>query len=255
MYHTDQLNRKLFIPSPPQRIISLVPSQTELLIDLGLEERLVGVTKFCIHPAGLRKTKTIIGGTKNYRMEVVDLLMPDLVIGNKEENEKEGIEQLMSKYPVWMSDITSVWDSLEMIQKLGELLNVKEKSSEFVEQLRRDFETPLTRKGTCVYLIWNDPIMVAGKDTFIDKMLTFSGFENLVKDRRYPVVTKAELEKLHPEYIMLSSEPFPFKQKHLEYFQNNFPKSKVSLVDGEFFSWYGSRLLGARNYFTETFGG
>ena len=97
MNFTDQLNRNIFIPNPPKRIISLVPSQTELLVDLGLEDRIVGVTKFCVHPRDLREKKTIVGGTKNYRFEVIDSLQPDLIIGNKEENDKEGIEILASK--------------------------------------------------------------------------------------------------------------------------------------------------------------
>ena len=253
MYFTDQLNRKIFIPTPPKRIISLVPSQTELLVDLGLEDRIVGVTKFCIHPSSLRKAKTIVGGTKNYRMDIIESLKPDLIIGNKEENEKEGVEELMEKYPVWMSDIYSVQDSMDMIQKLGEILGVQEKSKEIVDQLSVDFTTPLTKKGTCIYLIWNDPMMVVGKHTFIDEMLNFSGFENLIKEKRYPSLTDHDLEHLEPEFILLSSEPFPFKQKHLDEFQYKFPKAQVFLVDGEYFSWYGSRLLGAKKYFIETF--
>src|SRR5690606_36101517 len=112
MEYIDQLKRSISISHPPQRIISLVPSQTELLVDLGLEEKIVGVTKFCIHPKDLRKRKSIVGGTKNYRMEVIESLKPDLIIGNKEENDQSGIEDLMRKYPVWMSDIYTVEDNL-----------------------------------------------------------------------------------------------------------------------------------------------
>lgn len=249
MEYTDQLNRSIFISTPPQRIISLVPSQTELLVDLGLEKRIVGVTKFCIHPNGLRKQKEVVGGTKNYRMDVIDSLKPDLIIGNKEENEQSGIEELMEKYPVWMSDIKSLDDSLDMIDSLGRVLDAENKAEEFVSKLKSDFSIPLAKKGTAIYLIWNEPIMVAGADTFIDKMLGFAGFENLTQGSRYPQLAAEELIKLNPEYLLLSSEPFPFKESHIQFFQSLLPKAKISLVDGEVFSWYGSRLLKAKTYF------
>ncbi|WP_339708236.1 helical backbone metal receptor [Algoriphagus aquimarinus] len=248
MEYLDQLKRSITITNPPQRIISLVPSQTELLIDLGLEERIVGVTKFCVHPKGLRKRKTIVGGTKNYRMEVIESLKPDLIIGNKEENEQSGIEELMEKYPVWMSDIYTLEDSLDMIGSFGEMQGVEEKAEEMIKQLNSDFALPLAKKGTAIYLIWKDPIMVAGRNTFIDEMMDFAGFDNLIQTSRYPQLTSEELVKLNPEHLLLSSEPFPFKDIHIQYFQSILPKAKVRLVDGEIFSWYGSRLLSVKGY-------
>ncbi|SFU05532.1 ABC-type Fe3+-hydroxamate transport system, substrate-binding protein [Algoriphagus locisalis] len=248
MQFTDQLKRSVSLPSPPQRIISLVPSQTELLVDLGLEERLVGVTKFCVHPEGLRKLKTIVGGTKNYRMDVIDSLKPDLIIGNKEENEQEGIEALMGKYPLWMSDIYNLEDSLEMVASLGEMLGAKAKSEQLIKQLSKDFANPLAKKGKAVYLIWKDPIMVAGAETFINEMLGFAGYENLIRTSRYPQLSENELVELNPEHLLLSSEPFPFKENHIEYYHSLLPKAKIRLVDGEIFSWYGSRLLKAKAY-------
>ncbi|MCE7056578.1 helical backbone metal receptor [Algoriphagus sp. AGSA1] len=248
MNYTDQLNRTIFVTAPPRRIISLVPSQTELLVDLGLEEKIVGVTKFCIHPEGLKKRKAIIGGTKNYRLEVIESLKPDLIIGNKEENERAGIEELMGKYPVWMSDVYTLEDSLEMIGSLGEMLSANEKAQGIIRQLKRDFALPLSRKGTSIYVIWKDPIMVAGADTFINEMLDFAGFENLIRTPRYPQVSEEELVEVNPEYLLLSSEPFPFKETHIKYFQSFLPNTKIILVDGEIFSWYGSRLLKAKAY-------
>ncbi|MEP1085927.1 MAG: helical backbone metal receptor [Algoriphagus sp.] len=249
MQFTDQLNRRISLSSSPQRIISLVPSQTELLVDLGLEEKIVGVTKFCVHPHGLTKRKTIVGGTKNYRMEVIESLKPDLIIGNKEENEQVGIEKLMEKYPVWMSDIYTLKDSLGMILSLGDMLEVREKAEAIIRQLGIDFAQPSPMRGRAVYLIWKDPIMVAGVDTFINEMLGFAGFENAVVARRYPELTEEELCNLNPEYLLLSSEPYPFKENHIKSFQTLLPKAKVNLVDGEIFSWYGSRLLHAKAYF------
>ena len=210
---------------------------------------MVGVTKFCVHPKGLKKRKVIVGGTKNYRMDAIDSLRPDLIIGNKEENEQNGIEELMEKYPVWMSDIYTLEDSLEMIGSFGKMLNVEEKAQEIIKQLKVDFALPHKRKGKAVYLIWNDPIMVAGADTFINEMLSFAGFTNLIQTSRYPLLTIEQLIDLNPENILLSSEPFPFKDSHIQYFQSLLPEAKIKLVDGEIFSWYGSRLCNAKTYF------
>ncbi len=248
MEYFDQLKRRIFISHPPQRIVSLVPSQTELLVDLGLEERIVGVTKFCVHPRILRKSKTIVGGTKNYRIDVIDSLQPDLIIGNKEENEQSGIEELMEKYPVWMSDIYNLKDSLEMIGRLGRMLGANIKAEEIIKHLNSDFALPSPKKGSAIYLIWKDPIMVAGVDTFINEMLGFAGFENLIHTSRYPQFSIEELVDLNPEHLLLSSEPFPFKEAHIHYFQTLLPKAKIRVVDGEIFSWYGTRLLKAKSY-------
>lgn len=249
MEFTDHLDRTIFLPKPPERIISLVPSQTELLVDLGLEEKLVGVTKFCVHPRHLRKSKTIIGGTKNYRFDVIDSLKPDLIIGNKEENDQEGIQKLAGKYPVWMSDIFDLKDSHRMISDLGELTGTEGKAAEVIFQIEKSFAQPIAKKGTCVYLIWENPKMAAGKNTFIDSMLSVAGFENLVEQFRYPEIIEETLINLSPDYLLLSSEPFPFKEKHINIFQKLLPSSKIKLVDGELFSWYGTRLLHAADYF------
>lgn len=249
MEFIDQLNRTIFLPQSPRRIISLVPSQTELLVDLGLEERIVGVTKFCIHPRHLKKQKTIVGGTKNYRFDVIDSLQPDLIIGNKEENDRVGIEKLAAKYPVWMSDIFSLEDNYEMIRQIGEITEKEDRAKELIQKIRFSFETPIPKKGTCVYLIWNEPIMVAGQDTFINVMLEKAGFENLIDESRYPVLEKEDLQRLKPDFLLLSSEPFPFKEKHLDFFRTLLPNSQIKLVDGELFSWYGSRLIHSAAYF------
>ncbi|MEN2281985.1 helical backbone metal receptor [Algoriphagus sp. SE2] len=249
MIFKDQLQRKLSISNPPQRIISLVPSQTELLVDLGLENRIVGVTKFCVRPKGLKESKEVVGGTKNYRMDVIESLQPDLIIGNKEENEKTGVEKLMQKYPVWMSDILTLDDSLEMIRSLGEILNVHLKANKLIHKIKGELNTPLPKKGKAVYLIWNDPIIGVGRKTFIDQMLPYAGFENLINKERYPEFNLEDLIEFNPDYLLLSSEPFPFKQKHVDFFKKVLKGCKVRIVDGEYFSWYGSRLLGAKSYF------
>ncbi|NVJ87022.1 MAG: ABC transporter substrate-binding protein [Algoriphagus sp.] len=253
MYFTDQLNRTVFLSSPPKRIISLVPSQTELLVDLGLEDRLVGVTKFCVHPDHIRKTKKIIGGTKTYHFDRIDSLKPDLIIGNKEENEQSGIEKLAEHYRVWISDVKTLSDAITMIEEIGKLTDTQSEATKILSRLDNDFKSPSPKKGTAVYLIWNKPIMVAGKDTFIDEMLHWAGFENLILENRYPEITLSRLSDLAPEYLLLSSEPFPFKQKHVDEFRRALPNTRVKLVDGELFSWYGSRLLNSMSYFQTLF--
>jgi ABC-type Fe3+-hydroxamate transport system substrate-binding protein len=250
MIFFDQLHRSIFIPTIPKRIISLVPSQTELLVDLGLEDTIVGVTKFCVHPKSLRKEKATVGGTKNYHLELIDQLKPDLIIGNKEENDQTGIEMLMNNYPVWMSDIYSLEDSLDMIVRLGEIFKVEKRAKSISDQIHDDFLEKVKLKGTAIYLIWNKPMMAVGSDTFINGMLPYAGFENLITESRYPEIILEELKRLDPQYLLLSSEPFPFKTKHLKEFENLLPQAKIVIVDGEMFSWYGSRLLGAKEYFS-----
>ena len=247
-FFTDQMNRTINIPERPQRIVSLVPSQTELVVDLGLEDRLVGLSKFCVHPRGLKKQKTIIGGTKNFHLDKIDALQPDLIIGNKEENYQEGIELLAQKYPVWMSDIYSLEDALEMMKGIGEITGTDKKAKELVKKIRQDMDFLKQKRGTAVYLVWNGPMMVAGPETFIHDMLLRTGFTNLIDQSRYPEISMEELKALSPDYLLLSSEPFPFKEKHKDEFKANLPNTKVILVDGEVFSWYGSRLKCFKSY-------
>jgi len=246
----DQLNRTISLSNPPKRIVSLVPSQTELLVDLGLRERIVGVTKFCIHPKGLKKEKNVIGGTKNFHFDKIDALNPDLIIGNKEENYQEGIERLASKYPVWISDIYTLEDAYRMIQDIGQLTDSSIKASKIISQIKQGLEKGFKFKGSAVYMIWKDPLIAVGKNTFIDSMLEKAGFNNLINQSRYPEIDLEEIVKLNPKFLLLSSEPYPFKEKHILFFQEKLPKTKVKIVDGEMFSWYGSRLVLAEKYFS-----
>ncbi len=243
------MQRTVEITSTVSRIVSLVPSQTELLVDLGLRDKLVGITKFCVHPAGLKKEVQLIGGTKNAKIDLIRSLNPDLVIGNKEENSQADIEALESLLPTWMSDIFNLGDALEMIRKVGEITGTGEKALEICETIERNFSQLDSLKSsgkTVLYLIWKDPYIAAGPNTFIDAMLSTLGFQNAMRQKRYPEV---KLEIVNPDFIFLSSEPFPFKEKHIEELQNQFPESTIVLVDGEYFSWYGSRLIGAPDYF------
>lgn len=252
MTFTDQLQNAIFLVEKPKRIISLVPSQTELLFDLGLENEVVGVTKFCIHPKEKVKIKTKIGGTKNFNFDAIDALQPDLIIGNKEENNQEGIEKLREKYPVWMSDIFSLEDSFDMIRKVGKLTGTSENAIEIAAKTEAAFAAlpQPEKKISAAYFIWKNPYMAAGRNTFINDMLHRCGFENVFANaERYPEISIEMLQKTRPEVILLSSEPYPFQEKHFAEFQEICPEAKVMIVDGEMFSWYGSRLLKAPAYF------
>lgn len=251
---TDQMGRQVTLPQLPQRIVSLVPSQTELLFDLGLDERIVGLTKFCIHPKEKVKQKTMIGGTKNFKLEVIDALRPDLIIGNKEENYEEGIASLQEKYPVWMSDIYTLEDSLGMISQIGQITGTEEKAEEIVQGIAAGFDNlqPVHPAIPTAYFIWRKPYMAVGSDNFIDYLLQRCGFRNVFADQpRYPEVSPEQLQAANPKLILLSSEPYPFQGKHFAEFQEMCPEAEIKVVDGEMFSWYGSSLLKAPAYLQE----
>ncbi len=244
-YSTDQLGRTISISTPPKRIVSLVPSITEFIYDLGLSENIVGRTKFCIHPKeGLRAIPKV-GGTKNVNFDRVAALKPDLIIANKEENDKSQIEQLSEHFPVWISDIANFSDAMEMIQRLGGLLRKKSVADKIVnDSIALLQKIKPTKSVRAAYLIWQKPYMTIGKDTYIHDMLKLTGYENIFGEQtRYPSFTLAELKERNPEIILLSSEPFPFKQKHIDELKLSFPNTPIQLVDGEAFSWYGTRFL------------
>ncbi|MDT0650697.1 ABC transporter substrate-binding protein [Autumnicola edwardsiae] len=251
MEFTDQLHRKIEIPKHSRRVISLVPSQTELLFDLGLEENIAGITKFCVHPEGLRKRKKVVGGTKTVHIEKIRALEPDLILCNKEENTKEMVSELEKLAPVHVSDIVSLEDAFKLMQQYGQIFGkrspVKDMISEIQEKKKKvEAKTLKTATKRVAYFIWKDPLMVAGKETFINELLKLNRFENVFTGR-YPETNLEELQNLNLDLILLSSEPFPFKAKHKEIFENI--DAEVILVDGEFFSWYGSRLTKAMDYF------
>ena len=221
-----------------------------LLIDLGLEQSLVGRTKFCVHPKSLRQSVSIVGGTKQIHFDRIAALKPDLIIANKEENDKGQIEQLAKAYPVWISDIPNFEAALDMIKRLGSILRKEAQSSRIVEQSRERLATlNNTQAKKVAYLIWRNPYMTIGQDTYIHDMLRLTGFDNIYGEyTRYPTFTITDLQKRQPEMLLLSSEPFPFKQKHIAELATDFPTIPIVLVDGEAFSWYGTRFLKTFDY-------
>jgi len=236
----------------PKKIVSLVPSQTELLHYLGLTEQTAGITKFCIHPSAWFKTKTCVGGTKTINKKIIDQLQPDLIIANKEENLKEQIELLASDFPVWLTDVSSLDESLSMISDIGKLTGKEEKAAKLVIQIKAAFKQITIPKQTVrsAYLVWRKPYMTIGGDTFINDMLLSCGFKNVFEDKkRYPEVNITDLQNANCGVVFLSSEPYPFQQKHIDELAIHLPGCKIILTDGEMFSWYGSRLLLSPQYF------
>jgi ABC-type Fe3+-hydroxamate transport system substrate-binding protein len=247
----DQLNRAISLASIPKRIISVVPSQTELLFHLGLDDEIIGITKFCIHPPEKVRHIVKIGGTKQLNMQLIHDLQPDLIIANKEENEQSQIEELMTRYPVWISDINDLATAMDMINKVGEVVGKKTEANELSNNILQQFNllNPSAKNLRIAYLIWRKPYMAAGTGTFINTMLQLCDFTNALNKDRYPEVSPDDLIAAHPDVVFLSSEPYPFAQKHIVEFKKLLPNTKVILVDGEMFSWYGSRLLHAPAYF------
>ncbi len=247
----DQIGRTIeLLQYPPKRIISLVPSLTELLYHFKLADETVGITKFCVHPPEWFRTKTRVGGTKNIIISTVRKLHPDLIIANKEENVRDQIEVLQKIAPVLVTDVNNFNDALEMISLLGRVLNKNESAVKLISDITEAF-APLysyTKPKKVAYLIWQNPYMAAGGNTFIGDMLRRCGNINVFENKpRYPETTPEELQKLNCDVILLSSEPFPFKQSHAEALYAAL-KIPALTVDGEMFSWYGSRMLHAASY-------
>ena len=252
----DQIGTTHTFETSPSRIISLVPSQTELLYDLGLEDKIIGITKFCVHPYHFKSTKKSVGGTKKVHFEKIRLLQPDIIICNKEESTLEMVEQLRKICPVWVTNIATIEDNFQMITDFGQLFNCRTESQKWNDKLAfalTDFKNYIKDKEIkkVAYFIWKKPFMVAGSDNFINELLKLNHFENIYQNKgRYPEI---ELKKMRlegdPDLVFLSSEPYPFAEEDAFEIGRHTHHAKTVFVDGEMFSWYGSRLLKAFDYF------
>lgn len=238
------------LAAPPRRIVSLVPSQTELLAALGLDDEVVGLTRFCVHPTGWKTNKTIVGGTKQLTEGRLDALAPDLVLANKEENTPEMVAAAESLAPVYVTDVPDLPAALTMIRTVGRLVDRTENAEKLTDEIQAGFDAlPVFAPLRAAYFIWQRPFMTAGRGTFIDAMLRAGGFVNVFGDQpRYPEVTEADLRTARPDVVLLSSEPYPFGEAQVASFEALLPGALVRLVDGEPFSWYGSRLLTTPDY-------
>ncbi len=253
----DQLGFSHKFENSPTRIISLVPSQTELLCDLGLEENIVGITKFCMYPFNLKSIKTIVGGTKKVNYKLVKDLNPDIIIANKEENTKEIVDELSKICTVWVTDIITIDDNKKMIEDFGQLFNKRIEAQKWIDKINfsyqefQKFIKDVSSKKVA-YFIWANPYMVAGKDTFINEMLKLNKFENIYQnlEERYPEISIQKMRiQGDPDLVLLSSEPFPFKDEHAFEVGRYTHHAKTIFVDGEMFSWYGTRIVKAFEYF------
>jgi len=252
---TDARDREIVIDRPPQRIVSLVPSQTELLADLGLGETVVGITRFCERPEDWRDKKTIVGGTKQVDAEIVRDLDPDLILANHEENTAEDVATLEELAPVFVTEVKTVPEACEMIRTVGTLTGTSDQTSTLVGKIISRFKAlPEVEPLRAVYFIWREPYMTIGGDTFIHDVMQRAGFENAFGDHtRYPEVQLADLADLDLDVVLCATEPFPFHQKEAftADIEAALPDTPVEIVDGQAFSWYGSRLLEAPAYLQE----
>ncbi|MFP4619751.1 MAG: helical backbone metal receptor [Bacteroidales bacterium] len=255
---TDQLYRNVNIPDAPQRIISLAPPITELLMDLGLEEYLKGRTRFCIHPEGQINKVPVIGGVMGLNFHEIEKIKPDLILASKEENARGEIRELGKEFPVWVSDVHNLKDALSMIQSIGSICNRNEKALTLSQQIEEAFNTLDHIPENVVkaaYLIWKNPLYTINRDTFAHDMLKRCGIENVFADKQepYPIISEKEIRNKKPDYIFLPSEPYNFKEIDFNAFKKTFLQMEIKRVEGEYFTWYGSRLLSAPYYFKQLF--
>jgi ABC-type Fe3+-hydroxamate transport system substrate-binding protein len=254
--YTDQLQREIIINSKPQRIISLVPSLTELISELGIEKQLVGITQFCKHPYHLKSTKTIVGGTKKVDFEKIKSLNPDFILCAKEENTPEIVAELENIATVFVADVKSVQESISLIENLGRIFHCQTNAENLIQKMKfhladfKNFTKYLPRKKVA-YFIWENPWMVAGNDCYINDLLKLNNFINVYEDKgRYPEIAIGNIRKDgNPKIILLPTEPFKFNDEHAFEIGRHSNHAKTVFVEGEMFSWYGSRLLKAIPYF------
>jgi ABC-type Fe3+-hydroxamate transport system substrate-binding protein len=252
---TDARQQEIHLERPPRRLVSLVPSQTELLAYLGLDETVVGITRFCERPEHWRDEKTLVGGTKQVDVDQVRALDPDLILANHEENTPEDVDALEAVAPVFVTEVKTVTEALDMIRTVGHLTASADQTSTLAGKIIARFSRlPDFAPLRAAYLIWRDPFMTVGGDTFIHDVMSWGGFENVFGDEtRYPEVSIDSLAAADPDVVLCSSEPFPFHQKDrfTDDLREALPAVSVEVVDGQPFSWYGPRLLDTPPYLKE----
>ena len=259
----------------PFRVVSLVPSWTETLFDLGLAEaEIVGRTEYCIRPRSKVARIENLGGPRDPDVERILELDPDLVVADREENRREDVEEIERHWGrprVFVTGPRTIGQALQDIELFGLLFRTRGRARQLIEAVR-SWMAQLVRqdRGTVVYLVWEDPWMAASGETYIGDVLRTLGYRNLfegsaVPDSNeggttsYPVVTVEDLVRFKPEAVFLSTEPFPFRKSHTHRLRSQFRrmdpeyggKVDVRIVNGEYFSWYGSRMIPAFRYFVK----
>jgi ABC-type Fe3+-hydroxamate transport system substrate-binding protein len=246
----DQTGNQITTEHGFKRIISLVPSITELLFYLEKEKEIVGITDFCIHPKTKISPVQKVGGTKTLDLKKIKQLNPDLIIASKEENTKKQIEELQEDFPVYISAVKSLEGAYSLINDIGELVDQPEAVLSLISEIKNSFSGLSFEKTiSVVYLIWENPYMVVGGNTFINEMLKVAGFENVFSQmENYPKVTAKQLQECGAEFFFLSSEPYHFGTEHINHFRALCSCTKVLLVNGEMFGWYGNHMVKAVPY-------
>lgn len=226
-----------------RRVVSLVPSLTELLAALGLDDEVVGLTRFCVRPDGWTARKTVVGGTKTVNVARVRGLAPDLVVANREENERADVEAIVAFAPVLVTHIATRADALAAIREIGRAVGRTARADALADEIEAAFGAlPAFAPLRAAYLIWRDPWMTVGADTFIHDVMAAAGLVNVFAERtRYPAVSAGDVRASAPDVVLLSSEPYPFAERHVAEAEAAFGAPAV-LADGEAFSWYGARM-------------
>jgi ABC-type Fe3+-hydroxamate transport system substrate-binding protein len=242
-------------PRPGFRIVSLVPSITELVCDLGLADQLVGRTGFCIHPWEAVRRIPKVGGTKDVKLEQIRALAPTHVIVNVDENLREDAEALAEFVPeVVVTHPLGPLDNLDLYRTLGQTFDCSHRAEELCADFERalaDIQGRPSRPQEVLYLIWREPWMTVSPDTYISRTLGLLGWRTHPRSaqERYPTVELSQLAAV--DRVLLSSEPFHFKERHIEEVAAAVPRARVSLIDGEMTSWYGSRAIQGLRYLAD----
>lgn len=232
-------------------IISLCPSLTELVCDLGLANDLVAITQYCVHPADVVARIEKVGGPKNPRLDRIVELAPDLVLLNEEENRREDAEALAEAGVACHTSLpVTAEDTAAMVRSIGAAVGRPIKA----ETIARDIEERAGRVRQAAldrpavrwaYLIWRKPWMVVGGDSFIDALLSLAGGVNVFGDHpeRYPAASAEQIAQARPDVVLLATEPFPFEEKHRDELAgaSGLARERFCIVDGELLSWHGSR--------------
>jgi ABC-type Fe3+-hydroxamate transport system substrate-binding protein len=258
----DDLGGELTLDGVPRRIVSLVPSITETVIGLGAADRLVGINNYCVYPADVVKDIRKVGGTKGFSMDVIDAVGPDLILANKEENRKHQIETLRESYPVFVTYPRTVEGAVKMILDLGVLTDTQERASEhaascdfFLESIDLSIAGPPLRT---VCMIWRDPWMAVGPDSYVSALLDRIGFVNVFTkaDGRYPETTLDAVIERQPEVIILPSEPYAFRKQDKDELDDLLSARGVMAstlrMDGSLLTWFGTRTIKGLRFLYDT---
>jgi ABC-type Fe3+-hydroxamate transport system substrate-binding protein len=251
----DASGTAVIVPTPPRRIVSLIPSITETLFALGAGDAVVGCTTFCTEPRDGVATKTRVGGEKNPKLDLIRELGADLVVANIEENVREHIETLRAwGIPVFVTYPRTVEDGIRLVRELGAITATTSHGVAIVEALERRLGAVRAdqagRRRVRVFCpIWRNPYMTVNADTYIHDMLAVCGGDNVFAGlaKRYPEVSLEDVAQARPDVILLPDEPYRFRRAHVADFAP-YPEmpavrdGRIHVLDGKLLSWYGPRI-------------